>query len=120
LTEIHEQALQRNANAQFLSFYRQFVCDSVFQYSSLSEQIAFVGPDDEDDFGQVEGVITPDFWSAFAPELPSDRLWNIVYGLQDPAATEKIFVLRGIANGLETELTFSLRGGRWRLVKLTT
>jgi hypothetical protein len=120
LTQIKNQRLSHNPNAQFLSFYSQFVADSVFQYNSLSEQIAFTGPDPEDDFAQLDGVITPDFWGAFAPELPSDMLYNIVYGMQDPASTQKIFVLRGIANGLETELTFVLRNGRWKLVRLTT
>lgn len=120
LTQVRHQALSHNANAQFFSFYQQFVADSVFQYASLSEQIEFSGPDPDDDFAQVEGVITPDFWSAFAPELPTDMLYNIVYGLQDPASTQKIFVLRGIANGLETELTFVQKNGRWKLTRLST
>lgn len=120
LTEIRNQTLPRNPNAQFLNFYERFVNDSVFQRESLSEQIDFVGPDPDDDFAQMEGVITPDFWDAFRPDLPQGMLYNVVYGQQDPAATQKIFVIRGIANGLEVELTFRLRNGRWKLTKMIT
>ena len=120
LSEVTNQSLPRNPNAQFLSFYQRFVNDSVFQHQSLSEQIAFVGPDPDNDFEQMEGVITPDFWEAFAPDLPRHLLYNIVYGKQNPASAQKILFLRGIANGLEVELTFRQKGGRWKLTKLFT
>ena len=120
LVEIRNQTMPRNPNAQFLTFYERFVGDSVFQRESLNSQIQFVGPDPEDDFALMEGVITPDFWDAFRPDLPKGMLYNIVYGLQNPAAVEKIFVIRGIANGLEMELTFRLYHGRWKLTKMTT
>ena len=120
LHEIRWQPLARNPNAQFLKFYRQFVADSVFQHQSLAEQIMFSGPDPDDDFSTIEGMITPDFWDAFQPELPQHTLYNIVYGHQDPAASQKILLLRGIANGLEVELTFRLEKGRWKVVRLIT
>lgn len=120
LAGINKQSMPRNPNAQFLSFYERFVTDSVFQHESLSEQIVFVGPDPEDDFAQMEGVITPDFWDGFRPDLPRDMIYNIVYGQQAPAALQKILVLRGIANGLEVELTFRQHRGRWKLTKMIT
>ena len=118
LREVRNQTLPRNPNASFIDFYHRFVTDSVFQRESLSEEIDFVGPDPDDDFTQMEGVITPDFWDAFAPELPQRMLFIIVYGRQDSTANEKIFVLRGIANGQELELTFRRENDRWRLTKL--
>ncbi|MBQ8463781.1 MAG: DUF4348 domain-containing protein [Prevotella sp.] len=118
LNEIRNQTLPRNPNASFLEFYQQFVSDSVFQHESLSEEIDFVGPDPDDDFAQMEGVITPDFWDAFAPELPSRIIYNVVYGQQDADAHMKIFVIRGISNGQEIEVTFVRRNGRWKLKKL--
>lgn len=118
LCEVRNQTLPRNPNASFIDFYHRFVTDSVFQHESLSEEIAFVGPDPDDDFAQMEGTITPDFWDAFAPELPQRMLYNVVYGSQDSTANEKIFVLRGIANGQELELTFHRDNDRWRLTKL--
>jgi len=120
LTEIRNQTMPRNPNAPFLNFYEQFVSDSVFQRESLCNEIEFVGPDPDDDFKQMEGVITPDFWDAFRPDLPKGLIYNIVCGNQHPSADQKIFVLRGIANGLEVELTFRLRNGRWKLRKMTT
>jgi len=118
LCEVRNQTLPRNPNASFIDFYHHFVTDSAFQAESLSDEIAFAGPDPDDDFSQMEGVITPDSWEAFAPELPQRMLFNIVYGRQDSTANEKIFVLRGIANGQELELTFRRDHERWRLTKL--
>ena len=43
---------------------------------------------------------------------------NIIYGQKYVRSDQKIFVIRGIANGLETELTFKRIGGKWKLVKL--
>ena len=50
--------------------------------------------------------------------MPKSVIYNIVYGPQNAASTEKIFVIRGIANGLEIELTFRQEHGRWKLVKM--
>lgn len=118
LTTINAQPLDANPNAAFLRFYKQFAGDSTFQKKSLASEIAFTGPDPEDDFSQMEGFITPDFWEAFAPELPHDSIYNIVYGKQNAASKQKLFVICGISNGQETELTFERRRGRWKLSRL--
>lgn len=120
LHEVKRSPLQHNVNAQFLKFYQQFVSDTVFQHASLAQQIIFSGPDPEDDFSTIDGMITPDFWDAFCPELPQHIIYNIVYGSQSPTSTHKILLLRGIANGLEVEITFHLRKGHWILTKLIT
>ena len=117
---LREQHLSKNANATFLSFYKRFVTDSAFQMESLANQIEFVGPDPDDDFSQMEGVILPEYWDVFAPELPDGVLYNIVYGKEGPETDNKVFVLRGIANGLEMEMTFSRKSGQWKLTKLIT
>ena len=120
LTSINTIPISQSTNASFLDFYHQFATDSLFQVASLSENIRFVGPDPDDDFSQMEGVITPDTWSAFAPELPTKMIFNIIYGQPRPEGDNKVFVLRGIANGLEMELTFHRSNGKWRLTKMTT
>ena len=79
-----------------------------------------MGPDPDDDFNMMEGVITPDTWEAFAPTLPAKVLYNIVYGKPQPSGNEKIFLLRGVANGLELELRFKKVGEKWKLMKMTT
>lgn len=120
LQKVCYQPLQRNPNAQFLGFYQRFVSDSLFMHQSLADQINFSGPDPDDDFQMIEGVISPEQWDAFAPTFPDGTLYNIVYDPHHPAAMQKIFVIRGIANGLEVEVTFRLQKGRWRLKKLST
>ena len=120
LKEIRVTPLAENPNASFLTFYQRFVSDSAFQVKSLNETVEFVGPDPDDDFNMMEGVITPESWEAFAPTLPTKVLYNIVYGKPTPEGNDKIFLLRGVANGLEMELRFKKQGGRWRLMKMTT
>lgn len=112
--------MYKSPNASFLKFYHSFASDSLAQVSSLNDPVQFVGPDPDDDFGQMEGVITQDTWPAFAPELPSGMIYNINYGQASGDSNTKIFVIRGISNGLEMELTFKRKGGRWLLTKMIT
>ena len=120
LREIKVTSIQSDANASFLAFYQRFVNDTVFQVKSISETVDFVGPDPDDDFNMMEGVITPDTWEAFAPTLPHKTLYNIIYGKPQEEGNQKIYLLRGVANGLEMELRFKKEGGRWMLKKLMT
>jgi hypothetical protein len=118
--EVRTIPMEENANASFLAFYKRFITDSLFQVQSINETVEFVGPDPDDDFNVMEGVITPDTWEAFAPKLPGKVLYNIVYGKKEPEGTKKIFLMRGVANGLELELRFKKVGGKWLLMKMTT
>lgn len=120
MKEVVVTPLSENPNASFLEFYKRFVTDSAFQVKSLNKMVTFVGPDPDDDFSMMEGVITPDTWGAFAPALPSKVLYNIVYGKPKPADQEMIFLMRGVANGLELELRFKKVGSRWLLMKMVT
>jgi len=113
LREINEMPIEKNVNASFLTFYQKFVSDMSFQVKSLNKTVSFVGPDPDDDFNTMEGIITPDTWEAFAPQLPAKTIYNVIYGQMKPADNEKIFIMRGIANGLEMELRFKKVGGRW-------
>jgi hypothetical protein len=118
LLEVRTEPIASNRNASFLDFYHQFVTDSAFQTESLAQTVTFVGPDPDDDFAQMEGILTPDTWPAFAPELPDRMIYNIVYGKQEEDSDEKIFMMRGIANGMEVEMTFRRSDGQWKLVKM--
>lgn len=120
MTAVDVTPLSENINASFLAFYQRFVTDSVFQEQSINETVQFVGPDPDDEFNMMEGVITPDTWEAFAPVLPSKLLYNIVYGKPKTGGNEKIFLMRGVSNGLEMELRFKKTGNRWLLMKMTT
>lgn len=120
MTAISNGALADNANADFLMFYEHFTTDSLFQAHSLNGIVEFVGPDPDNDDEQMEGIITDDTWPAFAPELPSKMIYNIVYDKPSLSTEQKIFLLRGIANGQELVLTFKRMEGRWKLTKMTT
>ena len=120
LTSMRTIPISQSSNASFLEFYHQFASDVDFQQKHLAETVKFVGPDPDDDFSQMEGDITPDTWGAFAPELPSGMIYNIIYGQPHKEGNTKLFVLRGIANGMELELTFRKVNGQWKLHKFTT
>jgi hypothetical protein len=120
LTKIETIPISSSNNASFLEFYHQFATDAEFQMESLNETIQFEGPDPDDDFARMDGLISADTWEAFAPELPEKMIYNIVYGEPTKGSNRKLFVLRGIANGMELEMTFLRKDGKWKLTKLTT
>ena len=120
LTSINTIPISGSNNASFLEFYSRFSTEKEFKEESLSETIQFEGPDPDDDFARMEGVITPDTWEAFAPELPQKMIYNIIYGQPRPEGNRKVFVLRGIANGMEVEMTFVRKNDTWKLTKLNT
>lgn len=119
LTSIQTNAMYQNTNASFLAFYQRFVTDSAFQVKSLNNPVIFTGPDPDDDFSTMTGEIDPGTWPAFAPELPANFIYNIMYGQKYTEGKQKIFVMRGIANGMEMQLTFRRIGGGWNLTKLS-
>jgi len=120
MTSVTTTPVSENVNASFLNFYKRFVTDSAFQVKSLNETVQFVGPDPDDDFSLMEGVITPDTWEAFAPKLPSKSIYNIIYGKPEVEGDMKLFLVRGVSNGLEMELRFKKVGNRWFLMKMIT
>ena len=119
LDSIVNKPLVHSVNASFLKFYHRFATDSAFQCQSVAEIVQFSGPDPDDDFSTMEGVLTPETWPAFAPELPSSTLYNVIYGVPRQGGNQKILVFRGISNGFEMELTFIRKGGKWLLGKLS-
>jgi len=118
MTTVVNTTMHNNQNASFLSFYHKFVNDTTFQVASINDPLEFTGPNPDDDFGSMEGILAPEQWLSFAPELPNSTIYNILYGQKYSESNQKIFVIRGIANGLETELTFRRKGGHWKLMKL--
>ena len=118
MTSINYKPMYANMNASFLKFYGSFATDSAFQAEHLHNPVKFTGPDPDDDFSTMTGEIEPETWPAFAPQLPHGMIYNIIYGQKYTESSQKIFVIRGIANGMETRLTFKRIGGRWQLMKL--
>ncbi len=118
MTSINYKPMYSNMNASFLKFYGHFATDSAFQAKHLHNPVKFVGPDPDDDFSTMSGDIEPETWPAFAPQLPHGMIYNIIYGQKYAESNQKIFVIRGIANGMETILTFKRIHGKWMLTKL--
>ena len=119
LTSVHTNDMVQNTNASFLAFYQKFASDPSFQIESLNNPVMFTGPDPDDVFSTMTGEIAPETWPAFAPELPSDFIYNIMYGQKYTEGNQKIFVMRGIANGMEMQLTFKRMDGKWKLTSLS-
>ncbi len=118
LVEIDVDVPYDENNASFLTFYENFATDDDFQLSSLNDPVMFTGPDPDDDFSMMTGEIAPETWFAFAPDLPDDVLYNITYGQEYTEGDKKVFVIRGIANGLEIELFFKRILGDWKLEEI--
>lgn len=118
MTSVENASLGNSKNASFLTFYQKFVADTAFQVRSINDPLDFTGPNPDDDFSTMSGILAPEQWLSFAPELPGNVIYNILYGQKYSESNQKIFVIRGIANGLETELTFRRKGGHWKLMKL--
>lgn len=118
MTSINYKPMYTNMNASFLKFYGKFATDSAFQAEHLHNPVKFVGPDPDDDFSTMSGDIEPETWPAFAPQMPHGMIYNIIYGQKYAESNQKIFVIRGIANGMETILTFKRVHGKWMLTKL--
>lgn len=118
MTSINYKPMYSSMNASFLKFYGHFATDSAFQAEHLHNPVKFVGPDPDDDFSTMSGDIEPETWPAFAPQLPHGMIYNIIYGQKYAESNQKIFVIRGIANGMETILTFKRVHGKWMLTKL--
>ena len=119
MQQVNKQTLRQNVNGDFYSFYSKFSTDSLFRQQSLAESVDFSGPDPEDDFSRMEGSIMPEQWEMFGPELPKGMIYNIIYGEDRKiSGNQRLFVVRGIANGMETQLTFKKSKDGYQLTKI--
>lgn len=121
LTSMGLKHISETTNASFLQFYQRFASDSAFQVQSLNDLVEFTAPDPDDDFSSITGSITPEQWPSFKPWLiPDGEIYNIIYGQKYTESNRKLFVIRGVANGMETELNFKVVKGKWKLMKFNS
>lgn len=121
MTSMNYKPMYKNENSDFLKFYDHFSRDSAFQVASMADEVEFTAPDPNDDFSNISGVMMPQQWPDFKPTLiPRNRIYNIIYGQRYTESNHKLFVIRGISNSLEIELTFRKIRGSWKLVKFNT
>lgn len=121
LTELRTIGLDESKNASFLAFLQRFFSDGSYQMSHVKSPLDYYGPDPngEDENKYVKTKISADSWSEYLPEIPGDQIYNILHGQVYKESQEKIFLFKGIANGLETQLRFQKQGGQWKLTKLS-
>lgn len=111
MTTVVNTTMHNNQNASFLSFYHKFVNDTTFQVASITTRLEFTGPNPDDDFGSMEGILAPSSGCRLLLNYLIPQYITFCNGQKYSESNQKIFVIRGIANGLETELTFRRKGG---------
>lgn len=121
LVSINYIPIHQTHNASFLKFYSRFATDSLFQIESMDEEVKFSTPDPDDDFSTMTGWMMPEQWPDFKPGLiPSGTIYNIIYGQKYSETNRKVFVVRGVSNGLEIEMVFRRRNGEWVLTEFSS
>ena len=118
MTAVNTTDFSTSPNTSFLNFYSQFAVDTDFQIASVNDPLHFTGPNPDNNLENMDGILLPEQWPSFAPPLPSKLIYNIIYGKQTRGSNKKVFIIRGIANGQESELTFCKKGGKWKLTDL--
>ena len=102
----------------FIDFYAHFATDSLYQLAHITNPIAFVTLDPDDEFSILETTLGITQWFAFRPELPKDRLANINYGQANSSKSRrKILKVNGFQDGSSIILYFRKRSGEWELYK---
>ncbi|MEG1580783.1 MAG: DUF4348 domain-containing protein [Bacteroidaceae bacterium] len=117
LTAISYASLSKHAHHHFLNFYKQFTTDSLFQRRSIRNPLTFVTYDEENEYQIIEGSVDTDQWFAFRPELPKNVITNIDYGQTFVKKNTCVVVIRGVANSMQSILTFHQDKGNWKLTK---
>ncbi len=111
--------LSETPDYEFMQFYNDFATDTLNQEKYLAQYVTFKGPDPDEDFSTLEGDIMREQWPMFKPWLPKNVFYCIRYGKQQNVTSDKrYFLIRGISNGIQTDLVFIKRGDSWELVKV--
>ena len=119
LRSIHVKDMSETPDYEFLQFYNKFATDTLHQESYLAQYVTFKGPDPDEDFSTMEGDIMREQWPMFKPWLPENEFYCIRYGKKNNIASDKrYFFIRGISNGIQTDLVFIRKGKTWELIKV--
>lgn len=120
LTSVVNSQLGDHPCASFLHFYEHFASDTAFQVQSLNDFVLMTMPDFDDDFSDVTGSIMPEQWPTFKPEIiPEGTFYAVNYGQTFSDESQKVLIVRGVANGLTSTMTFRQKNGQWKLTKFS-
>ncbi|GEM_PF-6191027 len=114
-TGIHEEGGAEKA--AFVSFLNHFVTDSIYRDDHLADEIFLTIPSDEDDMEVIDGNISPDQWSVFAPEMPHDTMLLLEMGNAAFDDNSVKMVKCDLASSMLEVLTFKKEGDEWKLVR---
>lgn len=118
LCRLKEIGFSESPNASFLKFYNRFATDEEYQLKSISDPLEFSGPNPDNSLENIDGIITAEQWPVFAPQLPRDMLYNIVYGNFRPQGRQRVMLICNVASEYGSELTFVNQASRWKLRKI--
>ncbi len=118
LTDIVNKSISDTPNAGFMEFYTHFVTDTIFQRESIAEPLRMVIRSNDVDDETEERYVTPDEWMGMRADFPlEDKLFvNINYGQTCISQNNKMLMLEGISNGMQTKFHFTNDGNQWKLV----
>lgn len=122
LDSITEFPVIQSDNADFLSFYRNFVTNTEYRKKHVKKKVLFVTnyTDDNDGFGTDHFTVDADQWLAWDVPMPNHRLSNIIYGpaTEDKEPDLKILCIKAMDGAFFKALYFRkhVRSG-WQLYK---
>lgn len=117
LTSLTDAAMGQSENSDFYSFYHRFATENDFRQEHIENPLKFSTFDD-DEFRVVENEIEPADFESHAPELPTSKITNILYGQTFNNSNLRILSFRANASGMECQMTFKRNNGEWRLTRL--
>ncbi len=117
MKSIRNMSFKDHANASFLTFLNSFFANN--GSGAVDDPLRYSGPDPNgEETSNINTTIPAEEWSTFLPELPQGLIYNIRYGQKYSKNSQKILSFRGLSNGIETQLVFKQRHGKWRMVKI--
>lgn len=117
LVRLDHDAMEKSVNSEFYNFYHRFSTDTDFQQQHIANPLEF-STIDEETYETVAGFISPDQWTDFAPELPTTKLTNILYGQTFLNSKMRVLTITSLSGGMNSSLTFKKVSGKWMLTKL--
>lgn len=117
LFDIEKQDINDTPNGEFVKFYTEFIADSAYQRSCLSNPLP-IHMTQTDDTEVSDSEISADEWFDMRGDMPipSDVLVNINYGQQCTEAPRKNILMEGVSNGLFLDFKFEKNGAAWKLM----
>ena len=120
LTGIEESRIGDCANADFLSFYKEFMTDTIFQYESMPEKVCFRLEPQSEDEALIVTTLSHAEWSVFRNDLPymDDVMTILDYGQKNESQTHKNLLIEALSSGMYIQLRFTNENGKWMLTEI--